>query len=169
MGGSDEDILREITRLLMEAGKTADWQEAMRLRNESIEIIKNNLHLIKYVTVAQLMQKLKDAGYTSVEIQKIIRGVTVASEVVGGIEAGGTAAIGVAEAGSFIVIGGVGLTALEAAVCVGVCLAVVAGICGGCYVLIDIFKNGLRNPVAQATIQDYAYPYNPKRPAGRLH
>jgi hypothetical protein len=169
MGGSDEDILREVTRLLMEAGKAADWQEAMRLRGEAVRLVRDNLHLIRYVTVAQLAQKLKDAGYTAMEIQKIIRGVTVASEVVGSVEAGGTAAVGAAEVGSFIVIGGVGLTALEAAVCVGVCLAVVAGICGGCYVLIDIFKNGLRNPVAQATIQDYAFPYNPRRPLGRLH
>ncbi|MEP6902430.1 MAG: hypothetical protein ABJA66_11815 [Actinomycetota bacterium] len=161
MAGTEESIIREIARLLMESGKATDWMVAMKKRAEAVKLIKDNLSLIKYVNVAELNQKLRAAGCTAKEVQQIIRGVSVARNLVvaGEVTAEvGTFTAASTESAGFLTIAGVTLTATEAAVVVGVILAIAVACIAFGWVLSKLFFGG-NNRMARTTIDEYAHPY----------
>ena len=116
----EEAVIREALRLLSLAGQTKDWVLANQYRAKAIQILKDNLHLIKYVNKAQLLARLRALGFATYEVQKIIRGFAL-------LEGAAAASGGVAATAGTIVMFGVELTFLQAAAVVIIIAAIVLG------------------------------------------
>lgn len=151
----EEDLIKIVMEKLIEARNTKDWVMAMQKRAEAVKLIKDNLSVVRFVNVAQLNQKLRAMGFAASEVQKIIRGVSVAQKVVA---AGGAVAEVETGAVTFITIAGVELTAIEATIVAGVIVAVLLGCIAVGYVIAKVFFSP-NDDMVRNTVYECAYPY----------